>query len=98
MREEIERFAFIGDANWDLYLSPNNPKYLRSIPKPNANKSVCGSTFGDKHHILKLIRMGFFESVPTEVGLEFLNGLHSSIFAHEDGSKFHYLRFAPNTH
>jgi hypothetical protein len=85
---------FIGDANWDLYLSSTNPKYLRSVPKPTADKSVCESNFGDKHHVLKLMGMGYFESVPTETGLEFLNGLHSFIFSREDGTSFNYLRFA----
>lgn len=94
LSEKTPDLAFIGDANWDLYLSSTNPKYLRSVPKPTADKSVCESNFGDKHHVLKLMGMGYFESVPSEIGLEFLNGLHSFLFSREDGTSFNYLRFA----
>lgn len=86
--------AFIGDANWDLHLSQDDPRYLRSVPKPNVCESIKESGFGDKHHVLKLMRMGYFDGrEATEIGLRFLEGLHSAFFWREDGTYFSCLSF-----
>lgn len=86
--------AFIGDANWDLHLSEDDPKYLRSVPKPNVCKSIKESNFGDKLHVLRLMRMGYFDGEKaTEIGLQFLEGLHSSFCFREDGTYFSHLSF-----
>jgi hypothetical protein len=93
MSEQINthKLAFIGTCHWDLHVCIDDPKYLRAFPKPNACKSIKESNFGDKHHVLKLMRMGYFDYQPTDIGLEFLNGIHSQKLEHEDGRISKYL-------
>ena len=76
------KLAFIGNSNWDIYTDDNGR--LSSIPKPGNDAS--SSHFGDKHHILKLMRQGYFNDTATDAGLELMEGLHTRIFP--DGVKF----------
>ena len=68
--------AFIGNSNWDLYVSKGGNLY--SISKDWCNKG--DSHFGDKHHIKRLMSNGLFSvRIPTEAGLELIGGLTSAI-------------------
>lgn len=66
--------AFIGTANWDIFLHKDSGS-LSAIPKPGNSASKSG--YGDKHHVKKLMEEGYFADTPTEAGLELLEGLYS---------------------
>lgn len=71
------KLAFIGSANWDLYV--NDKGRIKAIPKPD--KQDCGSCeFGDKWHIKRLMQQGYFNDTPTDAGLELMEGLHTILF------------------
>lgn len=84
------QLAFVGDANWDLWV--DNDGRLSSIPKPEIT-GCKSSGFGDKYHIKRLMSKGYFRCVPNEVGLELMSGLHSKIITPENGKPFVMLSF-----
>ncbi|OEE38294.1 hypothetical protein A1QO_02635 [Vibrio genomosp. F10 str. ZF-129] len=67
---------FIGTANWNLYADSEGTVF--SIPKPDSCPSVKQSWFGNKDHLLRLMRESGTETLGqvTEDGLEFINGLY----------------------
>ncbi len=74
------KLIFIGSVNWDLYVDSKGSVW--SIPKPDACPSTKHSWYGDKYHLLKLMRESGGEchlGEVTEHGLELLNGLHHRI-------------------
>lgn len=79
------KLIVIGDANWDLYANDNGVVW--SIPKPQ-HPDCKSSWYGDKYHLLKLMRRGDTLGKITEDGLEFLSGLH-----HQLMPDFHWLKF-----
>jgi hypothetical protein len=82
--------AFIGEANWDLWVGKCGN--LTAIPKPEIT-GCKSSGFGDKHHIKRLMHKGYFNDVATEVGLELLSGLHNRLITPERGKPFAILSF-----
>jgi hypothetical protein len=68
------KLIFIGTDSWDLYAS--NTGTVWAIPKPLSCPSVKKSYFGNKHHLLKLMRSGDDLGEITQDGLEFCCGLH----------------------
>lgn len=82
----MRQLAFIGDANWDIYV--DSKEHLWAVPKPECPDCI-ETTFGDKKHVLKLMANGWFTDTPTEVGLKLLEGLRSKLLP--DGG--HYLSF-----
>ncbi len=75
-----------GDSSWNIFADENDK--LWAIPKPDSCKSTQSSTFGDKKHILKLMREGNNIGVFTEAGLELMSGL-TTVFL----PKGHFLTF-----
>ena len=79
------------ECNWDIYA--NNEGKLLAKAKPS--KLVCkDSYYGDKHHLLKLMKEGYFKwEAITEAGLEMFQGIHSALMTDSTGKKWHWLRF-----
>ena len=66
--------AFIGDANWDLYV--NDAGRVYSLSKDGCNKGDTG--YGDRNYIRRVMSKGWFTGeTPTDRGLELLQGLNS---------------------
>ncbi len=84
---ENMKCIFIGTDNWDLYVDENLKVW--SYPKPDVCPSVKTSFFGDKHHLLRLMRNDVSLGEVTESGLELLNGLH-----HQLMPGWNWLKFA----
>ena len=83
--------VFIGTANWDTYAQPDGR--LWAIPK--ADCLGCHmSPFGDRHHILKLMRKGAFDDAPTAAGLALMEGLYSQIITPPNGKAWAMLAFS----
>lgn len=81
------KLIFIGDANWDLYECDGT---VWSIPKPE--HTDCKTTwFGNRDHLLRLMRENIELGEITEDGLNFLSGLHNRLM---DG--WTLLSFAKN--
>ena len=70
------KLAFIGNSNWDIWL--NKKGFLWAIPKTGTT-GCATSFFGDKRHVKQLIKSGYFDDTPTEVGLELIAGMKSFI-------------------
>lgn len=86
--------VFIGDANWDIYA--NNEGKLYSIGKAERRGTDArnmDTMYGDRNHVRRLIDRGYFDSTPTEAGLELMSGLQSVIIKPSRGKPFHMLRF-----
>ncbi|HAV1497629.1 hypothetical protein [Vibrio parahaemolyticus] len=65
---------FIGTDNWDLYVGQDGRVW--AYPKPDVCRSVKTSFFGDRNHLLRLMRQGVDLGDITDDGLELLNGLY----------------------
>jgi len=86
--------AFIGDANWDIYVDEKGALY--SVAKPECrgeNGYNMDTFFGDKHHIRRLMAKGYFTCKPTDAGLGILSGLCSVIYTPENSAPFSILQF-----
>lgn len=79
--------VIIGTANWDIYKDSKDS--LWAYPKPEACPSCKSSWFGNKQHILKLMRQDSNIGTFTEAGLEMMNGLNNRIL--KDG---YFLSFS----
>lgn len=82
--------VFTGTANWDIYAEPNGR--LWAIPK--ADRLGCHmSPYGDRDHILRLMRKGYFTDIPTDAGLALMEGLYSQTITPDNGAPWHLLKF-----
>lgn len=80
------QLAFIGSANWDIYLGFDGN--LWAVPKPE--HPDCHETyFGNRDHIKKLMANGWFDDEPTEVGLALMEGLQSRLLPNGHFLSFH---------
>lgn len=91
------RLLFVGDSNWDLYLSDDNSTIWSISKDGNVKGNSC---FGDKHHIKRLMdkykgkAVDFIDShQPTELALEHFSGMASHLITPERSEPFWLLRF-----
>ncbi|EOW9160819.1 hypothetical protein ACN1T8_001371 [Vibrio cholerae] len=88
--QNIGQLAFVGSANWDIYI--NQDGKASSIAKNGSGAQ--SSHFGDKRHIVRLIDNGYFDgdlAGITEYGRECFSGLYSLLLTDSKGKSFHIL-------
>lgn len=71
------QLIFVGDSSWDLYADQNGTVW--AVPKPEACPSTKTCYFGNRSHLLKLMRSGDDLGEITEAGREFLSGLYNRL-------------------
>lgn len=83
--------AFVGEANWDIYVDSNEKLWAMAKPEcPGAEDSY----FGDKQHIKRLINEDCFSyKEATEAGLKLLSGLGHRFITPEHGAPWPLLTF-----
>jgi hypothetical protein len=89
------KLAFIGDSNWDIYANADGK--LFSVGKPERRGTDgrnMDTHYGDKYHIRRLMDKGYFDGIPTEVGLELMSGLHCLKHNPSKGKPFTMLVFS----
>ena len=91
-RKMAQDLCFVGTANWDIYSTASGG--LVALRKDGDTRG--DSAYGDKHHIRRLMANGWFNDVPTEQGLAFMQGLYSCIYHMGTEKQFSVLRFSDN--
>lgn len=84
-----KKLIFIGGQhdNWDLYADSNGKVW--AVPKPTACPSTKTCFYGDRNHLLRLMREGHDLGQATEAGLEFMSGLFHQFMPQWNWLKFH---------